>query len=48
MPGLSPLDHRHIHLLGRYNVALSADVPPHGFRTLRTTTEPGEGEDYSA
>ena len=27
MPGLSPLDHRHIHLLGRYNVALSADEP---------------------
>jgi Tn3 transposase DDE domain-containing protein len=50
MARLSPLGHRHIHLLGRYNVALSEDVPREGFRVLRGGPPPAaEGsEDYSA
>ena len=44
---LSPLGYRHIHLLGRYLVALSADVPPAGFRALRQATEVVGSEDYS-
>ena len=45
---LSPLGFRHFHLQGRYHVGLSADVPPDGFRTLRTAIEPVGGEEYSA
>ena len=44
---LSPLGFRHIHLEGRYHVALSADVPLGGFRAPRTSAEPGGGEEYS-
>jgi Tn3 transposase DDE domain len=45
---LSPLGYRHIHLLGRYNVALSEDVARGGFRALRQAIEPESGDDYSA
>jgi hypothetical protein len=49
MARLSPLGYRHIHLLGRYNVALSEAVLPDGFRTLRHTTDSDEAsDDYSA
>jgi hypothetical protein len=45
---LSPLGYKHIHLLGRYHVAL-ADVVARGeFRPLRDGTEPEDDEDYAA
>jgi len=44
---LSPLGYRYIHLFGRYDVTLSADMPPEGFRALRQAAEPVEGDESS-
>lgn len=45
---LSPLGYKHIHLLGRYHVALAEVVARGEFRPLRDGTEPEDDEDYAA